>query len=354
MRRLLRATSVALICLVIVCSLLLTSLAFMRAMNRHKHKITTPNGINEGVIAEIGGIRQYLHIRGHDKDNPIIVVLHGGPGNTLTPFTYAYQDGLEKDYTIVNWDQRNAGKTYYLNDASQVFETLNIERMVEDLREIVEYLSRRFGQEKVVVMGHSWGSALGTVFVQKYPELVSAYIGVGQVVNSIEGDRLAFETARRAAELTANARDLETFASLRGYLLNDPDFSLNAFVTGRKLVNKYLSPLPDHAVKLALFTPYYTLRDTLYFLKGSFDLQRPLLRWLVDEFDVRNYGTSYQVPVYYILGESDWVTPTVMAQDFFATIEAPQKDLVVIADAGHNTMLDNPGQFCAAVLSALK
>jgi len=353
-KKIIRVAGLVASCIVIISVVFLASIIVVRALNRYNHRITTPNGIDEGVIVDIGGIKQYLNIRGQDKDNPIMVVLHGGPGNTLTPFVYAYQGALEKDLTVVNWDQRNAGKTYYLNNAQEVYDTLSIDRMVEDLKEIVEYLQARFGQENVIIMGHSWGSALGTVFVHKYPELVSAYIGVGQVVQSIEGDILANQKAREEAKKAQNQRDLQTFANLKGYLLTDPDFTLRAFVTGRKLVSKYLSPYPDHSIRLALFTPHYSLSDSLFFLKGSFELQQPLLRWLVDEFDVRDYGTDYKVPVCYVLGDSDWITPSVLAQEFFETISAPKKELVLISRSGHTPMLDNSQEFCEAVLSVLR
>ena len=262
---------------VAIVALLLLTRVVIRANIRSTHKITTANGIDEEVVVDIGGIKQYLYLRGQDKENPIILVLHGGPGSPMTPLIYAYQGGLETDYTVVNWDQRNTGKTYFLNNAQEVYDTLSMDRMVEDVREIVGYLTERFGQGKVVIMGHSWGSALGSSFVQKYPELVSAYIGVGQVINPAEGDKLAFETAKAAAYQANNAKDIKTFEGLTSFLITDPDFSKGAFITGRRLINKYLGPLPDHTLRLLLLSPYYSLKELSFFLKDTLQLQKPLM-----------------------------------------------------------------------------
>lgn len=244
--------------------ILLLSLArvVVQANIKSTHRIATANGIDEEIVVDIGGIKQYLYLRGQDKDNPIILVLHGGPGSPMTPLTYAYQGGLESDYTVVNWDQRHVGKTYFLNDAQQVYDTLSMDRMVEDVREIVSYLSDRFDQHKVVILGHSWGSALGTTFVLKYPELVSAYVGVGQVINPAEGDILAFEAAKAAAYQAGNTKDIQTFEGLTGYLINDSNFSKNSFIAARKLTSKYLSPTPpDRSLQLLLLSPYYSLKE---------------------------------------------------------------------------------------------
>lgn len=354
MSKILRVLKFVLVGSVVIVALLLLTRVVIRSSIKSNHKIATANGIDEEVVADIGGIKQYLYLRGQDRDNPIILVLHGGPGSPMTPLVYAYQGGLEKDYTVVNWDQRNAGKTYFLNDAQLVYDTLSMDRMVEDVREIVVYLAERFDQEKVVIMGHSWGSALGTTFVHKYPELVSAYIGVGQVINPAEGDLLAFEKAKSAAYLAGSKRDIETFESLTGFLINDASFTQSSFVTGRRLINKYLSPLPDKTLRLLLLSPYYSLKDDSFFLKDTFKLQRPLMDDLVYKFDARTLGSDYQVPVYYILGDLDWVTPSVMAVEFFENIQAPNKQLVMIEGAGHMTMLDEPSDFCEAVLSVLK
>ncbi len=354
MKKVLKVLKFAFIAIIAAIILILLTRVMIQAKIKSDHKITTENGIDEEVIVQIGDIDQYLYIRGQNQDNPIILFLHGGPGSPMTPIIYGYQDFLEDEYTIVNWDQRNSGKTYFLNDEELVYNTLSIERMVADVREITLYLSERFGKEKVVIMGHSWGSVLGTEFVQKYPELVSAYIGVGQVINSEEGDVFAYNATIDAIKESENKEDLETLENLKGYLVTDEDFSLKSFSTFRGLMSKYLSPIPDKTTQMIIFSPYYSLKEISSFLKNPFELQKPLMDYLVYEFDARDFGNEYQVPIYYILGDHDWVTPYEKAQEYFENIVAPEKMNIMIKDAGHMTMVDKPEEFSNAVKLVLK
>ena len=143
--------------------------------NAHQSRIGTDTGIQEGIYVPAGGIEQYLQIRSEDKGSPVILWLHGGPGNPLSYLTYYYQRPLEKNYTIVYWEQRGCGRTFYRNEDSG---ELTIERLLADTDEVVDYLRERFDQEKVVIAGHSWGTVLGMEYVNTHPEKVAAYIGV--------------------------------------------------------------------------------------------------------------------------------------------------------------------------------
>lgn len=354
MKKVLKVLRFVFIAIVAIIILILLIRVIVQAKIKSDHKITTENGIDEEVIVQIGDIDQYLYIRGQNQDNPIILFLHGGPGSPMTPIIYGYQGLLEDEYTIVNWDQRNSGKTYYLNDKELVYNTLSMERMVEDVREITSYLSNRFGQEKVVIMGHSWGSVLGTEFIKQYPELISSYIGVGQVINSVEGDTFAYNATKDAAKESGNIEDAQTLENLNGYLLTDEDFSVKSFSTFRGLMSKYLNPIPDRTTQMIIFSPYHSLKDISYFLKNTFELQKPLMDYLSYDFDARDLGNEYEVPIYYILGEHDWVTPYKIAQEYFETIVAPKKKSIMIKDAGHMTMIDNPEEFSNAVKLVLQ
>ncbi len=355
MKRFLKILKWILTVFIVVILLFFTIRVVIREKIRYDHRIVTENGIDEFVVTNIGGIEQCLYIRGNDRSNPIILFLHGGPGSPMTPFIYKYQDELENNHVVVNWDQRNSGKTYILNEGQGATENITVDILVEDVKEIVTYLSERFNRDNVVIMGHSWGTVLGTLFVQKYPELVSSYISVGPVVQAVAGDRLSYETTLQAASNAGNIKDYETLSNLTGYLINDDAFSFDSFSKFRSLSNKYLSAgRKDKSVIYALFSPYYNINDLRYYLINTYILHKPLMDYLANEFDVRNLTTEYKVPVYYILGEDDWVTPSIMAQDYFKSINAPDKKLIMIKDAGHIMMIDNTKDFCDAVLSVLK
>ena len=129
---------------------------------------TKPNSITSMEFVEIGGIQQWIMIRGHDLNNPLLLLLHGGPGSAESPLAYKFQRDLEKSFIVVNWDQRGGGKSYFKKIP---IESMNIEQFITDTHDLIQMLKKRFDKEKIYLVGHSWGSMLGTLVVQRYPEL---------------------------------------------------------------------------------------------------------------------------------------------------------------------------------------
>ncbi|WCF06019.1 alpha/beta hydrolase [Paenibacillus thiaminolyticus] len=316
-------------------------------------------GIDCREFVTIGGIPQYLHHRGESTDNPVMLFLHGGPGSPMLPFAHEFQLPWEKRVTVVHWDQRNSGKTYLRNDPDQVTPTTTVEQMVQDTREVVEHLQQKYGQAKIIMMGHSWGSVLGSLFVQAYPEMVKAYIGVGQVVNMLDNERIGFDKALAAARAAGNRKDTEALLRMEPYPL--PEFTeewYKAMLKLRKYQGKYkLAAGPSfELVASALCSPFYSFRDTSIFFKAKSmgEGQYYIWKYLVESFDLPALGAAYQVPVFYIHGERDWQTPYTLARDFFSTIEAPLKQFYSIPDAGHVTMLDQETRFSGALMDILE
>ena len=155
------------------------------------YEILASDGLDEEKVIEINGIKQWLSIRGQHVNHPIILFVHGGPGSPMTPMIYKYQKYLEDEYTIVNWEQRNTGRTYFLNKAkeTEIQKKLCIEQYVDDIYEVVTYLKETYKKD-IIIMGHSWGSTIGAIFVKQHPELVKAYIGIGQNLCINEGKKL--------------------------------------------------------------------------------------------------------------------------------------------------------------------
>ena len=159
-------------------------------------------GINEGMYETIGGTQQWIQIRGRDRNNPVILWLNGGPGFSTIPQTF-FHVPLEKDFTVVMWDQRGEGKSYAYTGPS-IASTMTIERMAADGVELAEFLKQHLGVEKIVIMGHSWGSILGVRMAQMRPDLFSAYIGTGQVVNLREAMELEYPSILDMARNSEN------------------------------------------------------------------------------------------------------------------------------------------------------
>lgn len=311
--------------------------------NNNKSPITSEDGIDTEEIIEIGDTKQYLSIRGYDVNNPVLLVLHGGPGSPLTAEQYLYQRGWEKHYTVVNWDQRNVGKTYFLNDPEKVTDTLSISRAVKDTKDVVLYLKEKFKKDNVIILGHSWGTILGTTFAQKYPEHVGGYIGISQGIDVLNTERIGYKRTLKAVKA---ADDKESF----DYLSQYPDYP---FVDGKykgtvlqkvgNIKRKYLqNGITVNQMKNIIFSPDYTLNDITYYFKDIASLQSGLFDELLYKgYTIESLSRDYDFPVFYIMGEYDGVTPPDLAKKYFNSINAPYKEFLTVKNSGHYVMVNN-------------
>lgn len=318
-------------------------------------KIQTP-GIDSMETVEIGGISQALYFRGEDVKNPVILFLHGGPGYPEMPFLYGFQYPLEEHFTVAHWDQRNAGKTFFLNDHEAVVETLSFERVLADAYEVTQYIRDKLQQHKIIVMGHSWGTVLGTALVQAYPQCFSAYVGVGQAVNTHDNERVGFEALLEAARAKGDVSDIQAIEALEPYP------PLGAFGKDviekvwavRMLQDKYGLATSGAGAEIISASPYYSQKEKEYFEVDIFKYHMPIFEFLFDKLDVRNFGTTFEIPVFIIMGERDYQTPHTLARDFFEEISAPYKAFFLVADAGHNTMHENKAEFNRILIEEIK
>lgn len=348
--------AIAIVCAVILIAVL--AIVAARAYNAHQSRIGTDTGIQENIYVPAGGIEQYLQIRSEDKDNPVILWLHGGPGNPLSYLTYYYQRPLEKDYTIVYWEQRGCGRTFYRNEDSG---ELTIERLLTDTDEIVDDLRERFDQEKIVIAGHSWGTVLGMEYVNTHPEKVAAYIGVGQVTDFSQGKIHAAQIASQAAFASGNKEDSALLERHIEELSKAESIDqVNAESLEEMIITslKYLRPDGEMSgVEQAIVgvtAPEMLWDDMRWFLfesdtKNIFDVQGKLVDYMYFRFDVAKLSSEYDIPICFIQGDSDWITPTDMVAEYYSGITAEKKEMVTIENAGHTPFLDNPGRFCEAI-----
>ncbi|QUH18571.1 alpha/beta fold hydrolase [Alkaliphilus sp. B6464] len=321
--------------------------------------IKQPSGIDFGEYVTIGNIQQYLYHRSENIHNPVMLFLHGGPGSPMLPFAQDFQLPWEKYVTVVHWEQRNSGKTFYQNISKEVTPTTTIKQLISDTHEIVLYLKEKYGKEKIWIMGHSWGSVLGSLFVHQYPQLVSGYIGVGQVVNMLENERIGFEKALENAISAECKKDIQALESLEPYPTKvfNQDMK-NKLSTLRKIQGKYgLAASPTAKLIISAATsPFYSLKDLRYLIFADIDGishgQSLIFQELFGTLNL-NTVTTYQVPIFYIHGTEDWQTPYPIVAEYYHTITAPKKGFYSISGAGHATMLDKPIEFCNALLSIL-
>jgi len=348
----------------------------MRRRNAKRTRITSEHGIQESTCIKFGGINQYIHIRGENTGNPVILFLHGGPGGAMSFVGYHWQTALEPDYTIVNWDQRGCGRTFYGNPAPKnerksssgnpapvSSRELSAELLLRDIDELVEYLKERFGQEKIILMGHSWGTILGSMYSQSHPEKLAAYIGVGQAVNMESGEALAKETAILRAESRKNLKYIDKLSALYDIFFSARGADMKNFIKMRSLTSRYLLCKGGmRGWKMAwtgLTSPDISFRDLRWQIlsitrkQKFFALQAPLLPYLFD-FNLYAFGTGYEIPVSFISGDGDWITPYPLVRKYAKSVKAPKKDMILLENTGHTPFLDNPKEFCTAVRKVLK
>ena len=303
------------------------------ALLSKRKRIVAP-GIDLMETATIGGISQALYFRGEDIKNPVILFVHGGPGQPEIPFLHDFQYPWEAHFTIVHWDQRNTGKTFFWNDPEAILKTLNFERVLSDAHEVAQYIREKLNQDKIIVLGHSWGSVLGTALVQSCPQYFSAYIGLAQVVNMRDNERVGFDMLLELARKKGNNKDIRAIESLAPYPPNaafDKSF-ISRLITVRQLQAKYgIATGGDLKTIFRLLTsPHYSWQEKGYYSKDVLANQLPIFKYLFNEFDIHNFVTTFEIPVFIVMGERDYNSPHTLARDFFEEISAPHKAFFLI------------------------
>ncbi|MDE7334585.1 MAG: alpha/beta hydrolase [Lachnospiraceae bacterium] len=329
----------------------------IKVYNAKKYSIKAEKGIQEAKYITIGEIKQYIQIRGQSISNPFIIMLHGGPGNNMAYYSYRWQTLLEHKYTIVHWDQRGCGNTYYSNKNAQ---KPTLELLLTDLEALVTYICAEYKKEKVIIMGHSWGTFLGAVYSIKYPDKVEAYISIGQMLDFKKSEQISAQEAIRLANIAGNHQQTQELQQKLTLVMGFHKFDRQEamyLLNFRQLKEKYLpAQYPKKMLSLRIFSPYMTFRDFKWMI--AFDKlvetnKEIYQELLLKELSLYNYALDYFVPVIIIAGENDWTTPHTMALKYFEDISAPYKKFITIKDAGHIPFLDKPEEFAETLLDAL-
>lgn len=321
-----------------------------------KHYQNFINGVDEEVYIALDGQEQYLLITGRDTSNPVIIYLHGGPASPDTMAMSTFADHLMEAYTLIGWDQRGAGKTYYKNEKTDPQNlTATPQQAQKDLDKLVDYARSRFKQDKVIIMGHSYGTVIGSQYVLNHPEKVTAFIGVGQVISSPQGDLLSYQDALEKAKAAGDDTG-EMEEAYRHYMA---DKSLENLLALREPVNKY-HPVPKESNQIwqGLSSPYFGSLDALWFLKQMslkdfLSLNKKLFDYC-QSFNALENELNYQLPIYFISGSEDWVCPVQLIEEYKDKITAPEKSFTILEGCGHSPQYDAPQEFAEAVRRVLE
>jgi proline iminopeptidase len=342
---------IAVACLVVG---VLSSALLYRKYLQHKvaeeRAITSPNSINSLEPVRIGGIDQWIEVRGQNVNNPILLFIHGGPGIAFIPLAGAWQASWERNFTVVQWDQRGAGKTYTSNDKEVQRKTMNLSQMEQDTLDVVNYLRNRYKRDKIFVLGHSWGSVLGLWLAHEHPELIYAYVGVGQVVNTQQNEEVGYHDALQEAHKRHNEQAIKDLESIAPYPSPIADFRKMSIV--RDWERDLLGPPPStpqftnmkRILSEVVSAPEYSLADDHGWFRGtSFSLN--ILLPEVSRVDLNKLGLDFRAPIFFFDGRHDPYCPSSLVWEYTQTIKAPQKEFVWFENSGHFPFFEERQKF---------
>lgn len=329
------------------------------------YAVKDPKGIEELNSVVIGGVDQWLHIRGRNRRNPVLLYLHGGPGSPFIGVMDAIQRPWEDYFTVVNWDQRQTGKSYY--PANDETEPLTLQRMIEDTEEVIQYLRHHLKQDKLFILGHSWGSVLGMHMVKRHPNYLHAYIGLGQVVNLMDNERVLCERLLSHAREQKEDQLIAKLEAITPY--PDPEYPGKSFAENCMFVRGELSRLAgetmmhhldlDDVFKMTGFdrviSPHLTLTDLIHSVLGDdIALLRPPYAFTNEFMNIdlpNDVGSSFEVPILFFSGSHDWHAPSILSDKWFSQIKAPKKELVHFEESCHFIINEEPGKMLIALVN---
>jgi pimeloyl-ACP methyl ester carboxylesterase len=287
--------------------------------------VSSQRAINESMYVQIGGIEQWIQIRGDDQGNPVLLWLNGGPGLSTIPSTYLYR-AWEHAFTVVMWDQRGEGKTFE-RSGTFVAASMTIDQMSSDGIEVAQYLIQHLHRKKVILLGHSWGSILGIHMIARRPNLFAAYVGTGQVVNL---DRqFAADYSGLLKRASGNQEAEHDLLSIGPPPWKDGE------AYAHRIVNKWAEDLDPPEPPNEYVPPPAGHRPSPSYIQAGAEFSGHALFDAIGSVDMTSFATKFEVPIFFMQGSDDLLTTTSVVKAYLAKILAPKKALIVLPNAGH-------------------
>ena len=299
-----------------------------------------PGSIAELAAVELNGRTHWLTMRGQDSSKPILLFLAGGPGGSQLAATRRHLAALEAHFVVVNWEQPGAGKSYHAAD----FATLTPEDYTADGHELTLFLRERFQQEKIYLLGESWGSLLGVWLVQRFPQHYHALAGAAQMVAFLETDTYDYELALEIAQERGDAGKLKALQAQgpppyygRGLAMKVVEYImyLSSYMNGNPAIHTNYNTFADIAA------PEYGLYDKVNYVRGLLRTMEALWPQLW-EVDLRQQAPHLEVPVYFLEGRHDVNAPPALVEDYLDILDVPHKELIWFEHSGHSPWQEEP------------
>ncbi|MDX1638106.1 MAG: alpha/beta hydrolase [Balneolaceae bacterium] len=304
-------------------------------------QINTPNAVAELRPVTVGGMEQWLLIRGTDRTNPLLLWLHGGPGSAQMPIHHAYTRELEQEFVVVHWDQRGAGKS---NPRNFKEVTMTLDRFIRDTHEVTRYLLKQFNRDKIYLLGHSWGTLLGMYTVERYPEDYHAFISVSQVVHTDRAAALSYNWLKKQVETNGTRQQKEEFRNLGP----PPYRNHDRYVQFAKMIDAFGGGMDAGFPELlwkSLQAEEYTLTDYIRWFKGANRGSGPMWEE-TNDIDLFSEIPTVKVPLFFMTGRNDYNTPHQLVREYYAQLEAPLgKQLIPFDHSAHTPFIAEPKKF---------
>jgi pimeloyl-ACP methyl ester carboxylesterase len=303
-----------------------------------------PGSIDESKSVVIGGVSQWISVRGTSRGNPIILFVHGGPGAPMMPESWTFQRPWEDFFTVVQWDQRGSGKTFTAMGRA-TNQKLTLDLLANDTDELILYLLKTYHKNKIILMGHSWGSALALTAALRHPEHIAAYVGVGQVVDMRRNEAMGYDLTLKEAQKRGDSAAETELKALAPYPQADGSIPIEKTIVERKwdvaLGGMIYAGGRDDEEQRRRLSPLYTDADVASAEEG----QRYSAISLWPDVSRVSFDSVQAVPFPFIIfaGRHDRTTPTPIARKFFERIKAPYKRFFLLENAAHYVVSEAPG-----------
>lgn len=284
--------------------------------------------INSSETIDIGGINQWIKIEGQDDQAPVLLFLHGGPGNSAMSYSDRFTTELKKHFVVVLWDQRESGQTLELNKSSG---PLTVSLFLSDAIGVIEYLRNRFSKEKIYLIGHSWGGYLGMRVAIEKPQLLAGYFAVSPMINQLESERLSLQAMHDSAIKTNNLKELAELSQIKIPFENGDQLFYH-----RKWLSKLMGSTSPTKAKVNLWANtwlnLFNEASQTNFIKSAPELA---------------------CPVYFLIGSNDYQTHFNLAETYYQQVVCPKKKLYWFSHSAHNPHLTESGKFQEIIISML-
>jgi pimeloyl-ACP methyl ester carboxylesterase len=322
------------------------TLQFFRTRSAKEYAIDLAKGVNEASFVPIGGIEQWLTIRGQDRNAPVLLFLHGGPGEATNLWSLPYFFKWEQHFIVVQWDQRGAGKTFGKSGPS-IATTMTLPRMAQDGVEVSDYLCKHLRKNKIILVAHSFGTLLGLRMVQMRPDLFIAYVGTGQLADETQNYSVAYQALLSKAQATGNEEALRELKAIGP----PPYSSYEGYSVQRRWANRFEGAerfLPG-TIGISLQAPGYSVRDLDDLLAGELFSGNIMFSKTRSE-TMKDLGLKFSVPIFFFEGTEDFTSPTELARKYLTALEAPKKEFVPIP-GGHFAVFINTDEFLKQLMA---